>query len=99
MLKRFNALAKRFGFKIRPTSCFVNGTFTRRPDILSVQYKHKHYMTIPKRIYGFPNDSCRNLIGLVNPDYFTLEYTLKSWNNTLKNTNYINEKEAKEKSI
>jgi hypothetical protein len=76
----------------------VNGTFTRRPDILSVQYKHKHYMTIPKRIYGFPNQT-KNLIGITNPDYFTLEYTLRSWNNTLKNTNYIKDVEEKEKSL
>lgn len=54
-------------------------------------------MSIPTKIYGFPSEAHRNLIGQQNPDYFSLEYALRSWNYTIKNTNYLQDVEAKEK--
>lgn len=99
MQLRFKKLAERLGFKIKPTGCFINGTFSRRPDVMSVQYKGRHIMTIPKRILGFPSQGHRNLIGQVNPDYFELEYKLKSWNKTIKETNWLHDEQEKEKQI
>ena len=99
MLSRFKALADSKGFKIVPTACFINGTFTRRPDLMSVQYKKRHIMTIPTRILGFPCETHRNLTGQENPDYFQLEHQLKSWNQIIKTTNYINEQNKLYKQI
>jgi hypothetical protein len=92
MLSRFKKLAESKGFKLVPVGCFINGTFTRRPDLLSVQYKKRHIMTIPTRILGFPSETHCNLTGQMNPDYFHLEHQLRSWNQIIKTTNYLNEK-------
>lgn len=82
--ERFKKLATKYGFRIRK----VPG----RPDILSVQYRNHHIMTIPKKMYGFVKSRYRPLYwDKPHPDYFTLEHKLKNWNLIIKRTNYMQE--------
>ena len=87
--KRFEKLANKYGFKIRRVGAMINGAWTRRPDILSVQYQHQPIMVIPKRMYSQPNKNYRDLMRLEQPDYFNREHLLKNWNVIIKRTNYI----------
>jgi hypothetical protein len=87
--KRFEKLAKKHGFKIKRVGAMINGLWTRRPDILSVQYQHQPIMVIPKRMYAQPNAKYRDLLGLEQPDFYNREYKLKNWNMIIKRTNYI----------
>ena len=70
---RFERLIKRFGCKIVPVATRVNGILTRRPDILGVDYHGTYVMCIPKKMYGFPNRSYRDLGGRPMMDYFRAE--------------------------
>ena len=82
--KRFEKLAKVYGFRIRKAPF--------RPDILSVQYHNHHIMTIPKKMYGFVKSNYRPLgWNKPHPDYFTLEHQLKNWNLIIKRTPYLKE--------
>jgi hypothetical protein len=64
-------------------------------DIDSLQYHGKHIMTVPRRIYGFPTESHRDMTGGKHPDYFDLEYRLLSWNQIIKTTDYLKEEDEK----
>lgn len=99
MLSRLKRLAERKGFKFSPVGNFINGRFQTRPDILSVSYKGIHIMTCPKRIYGFPNASHRDLIGGQHPDYFELENRLLSWERTIKTTDWLSKQHELYKKI
>ena len=74
--KRFKKLVDKFGWKIRPVICNINGKFTRRPDIMAVENHGEWEMTIPKEILPFPNQSHRDLLDMQHPDYFELETKL-----------------------
>jgi hypothetical protein len=76
MEARFKLLCERLGYKIVPIATRVNGTLTRRPDIVGVDYHGDFVMVVPKRMYGFPNKSHRDLNNYQHPDYFTCEKTL-----------------------
>lgn len=52
-------------------------------------------MTIPKRIYGFPTESHKDLLGRQHPDYFDLEHKLRNWNYLIKTTNYLEDEDKK----
>lgn len=56
-------------------------------------------MTIPKRIYGFPTEGHRDLLGRQHPDYFELETKLRNWNYLIKTTNYLEDEDRKLKSL
>ena len=73
---RFKKLVKKFGWKIQPVVCRINGKLSRRPDILAVENHGQWEMTIPKKIYGWPNPTYRDLLNLQHPDYFELESKL-----------------------
>jgi hypothetical protein len=73
---RFKKLVDKFGWKISPVLCKINGKVSRRPDILAVENHGKWEMTIPSKIYGWPNQSHRDLLNLQHPDYFELEAKL-----------------------
>lgn len=92
--KRFEALAKKKGFKIKRVGAMINGLWTRRHDILSVQYHHQPIMVIPRRMYGQPNPKYRDMLGLEQPMYFDREYRLKNWHMIIKRTPYIWEAET-----
>ena len=76
MESRFKKLCQRLGYKIVPIATRVNGVLTRRPDIVGVDYHGEFVMVVPKRMYGFPNFTHRDLNGFQHPDYFTCEKTL-----------------------
>lgn len=82
---RFAEKAKKHGFRIRKVP-FTN-------DILSVQYRGHHIMTIPKKLYGFPNYFYRDRMNHVQPHYFDREHKLKNWNFLIKRTPYIEDYE------
>lgn len=92
---RFSQLAKKYGFRIKSVSnpYYVNGELkkvVRRPDILSVQYRNHHIMTIPRKMYGFVKNGHRPIGWYkAHPDYFKLEHELKNWNLLIKRTPYI----------
>lgn len=67
----------------------VNGQFARRPDVLSVTYANHHLMTIPKRMYGEPNEKYKTLEGNVQPMFYECEYKLKNWYILVKRTPHI----------
>lgn len=79
--KRFQAKAEKKGFRIRKVPFAT--------DILSVQYRNHHIMTIPRKIYGEPNIRYRDRFNHVQPDYFDREQKLKNWVFTIKRTPYI----------
>jgi hypothetical protein len=80
--KRFKKLAEKYGFRIRKVPY--------RNDILSVQYRNHHIMTIPKKMYGFIKPSyCPMGWNKPHPDYFRLEHELKNWNLLIKRTPYL----------
>jgi hypothetical protein len=70
---RFRKLTDRFGWKIRPITCIINGKLTRRPDILAVENHGLWEMTIPKRIYSLSDQTYTDLLGLQHPSYFECE--------------------------
>jgi hypothetical protein len=76
MQQRFKQLCERLGYKIVPIATKINGILSRRPDIVGVDYHGEFVMVVPKRMYGFPNKSHRDLVGMQHPDYFTCEKTL-----------------------
>jgi len=76
MQLRFKKLCERLGYKIVPIATKVNGVLTRRPDIVGVDYHGDFVLVVPKRMYGFPNKSHRDLLNMQHPDYFTCEKTL-----------------------
>lgn len=78
---RLARLAKKFGMRIRKVP-FTN-------DILSVQFRNHHLMTIPKKLYGEPNMRYRDRFNHVQPHYFDREHKLKNWNFIVKRTGYI----------
>ena len=94
---RFKKLAEKYGFRIKKVSnCqYVNGKLVgilRRPDILSVQFKNHHIMTIPKKMYGFMKRGYRPMgWNRPHPDYFTCEHQIKNWNLIIKRTPYMEE--------
>jgi len=53
MLNRFKKLCKRYGYKIVPVMTQINGTLTRRSDILAVEKYHEFIETIPKEMRHF----------------------------------------------
>lgn len=79
--KRLNRLAGKFGFRVRKVP-FTN-------DILSVQFRSHHLMTIPKKMLAEPNPIYRDWFGHVHPHYFECEHKLKNWNFLVKRTPYI----------
>jgi hypothetical protein len=76
MQLRFKKLAERLGYKIVPLTTRINNILTRRPDVMRVEKHGDFIMVIPKRMYGFPIASYRDLLGLQQPDYFTCEKVL-----------------------
>lgn len=78
---RFREKAKGWGFRIRKVP-FTN-------DILSVQYRNHHLLTIPKKLYGEPNVFYRDRMNHEQPHYFDREQKLKNWNFTIKRTPYL----------
>jgi len=96
-LNRFKKLAEKYGFRIKKVSnkYYVNEKLqkiVRRPDILSVQFKNHHIMTIPKRMYPFIKQGHRPIgWNRPHPDFFTLEHQLKNWNLIIKRTPYMKE--------
>ena len=96
--KRFEKLADKYGMKIKKcvNLWFDYDTgklkhFKHRHDIMSVQFRNHHLMTIPKKMYSFPKVGYRPVN---NRDafrsYFEYEHHLKEWDITLKRTDYIN---------
>lgn len=83
--EKFATLAKRYGFRIRKVP-FAN-------DILSVQYRNHHIMTIPKRMYGEPNLFYRDRFNHVHPHYYEREHRLKNWNFLIKRAGHIDKYE------
>jgi len=75
---RFRKLCDRFGYKIKPLIFQVNGKLTRRPDIVAVERKNQWVLTVPKKIYRFPDFYYRDLLGIQHPDYFSCETNLYS---------------------
>lgn len=75
-LNRFKKLAKKFGCQITPVSCWINGTISRRPDILAVTRHRQHVMTIPSKMFALPNAGHRNLTNIIHPDYYECERQL-----------------------
>jgi hypothetical protein len=81
---RFKKLADKYGFRIRKVP--------QRNDILSVQYRNHHIMTIPRKMYGYVKEKYRPIgWNKPHPDYFTLEHQLKNWNLIIKRTPYLKE--------
>ena len=82
--KRFSKLATKYRFRIRKVP--------NRNDILSVQYRNHHIMTIPKKMYPFIKPHyCPIGWDKPHPDYFRLEHELKNWNLLIKRTPYLKE--------
>lgn len=90
--KRFKELALSKGFKLEKVSNnWYNEkgellAFKHRPDILSVQYRNRHVMTIPKRMYGFSKVGYRALDNFMFKNYFEYEHELKNWDLLIKRT-------------
>lgn len=104
--KRFERLARKYGFRLKKVSNMwfkPDGKFVtqiKRTDILSVQYRNHHIMTIPKVIYPFVKQGYKPLGGRqAHPDYFTLEHQLKNWNLLVKRTPHIRQLEQETKPL
>lgn len=74
--QRFQDLCDRFNFKIVPVLTKVNGTFTRRPDILAVEKNHSWVMTIPREMYAFRSEAHTDLGNRVHPGFYECETKL-----------------------
>lgn len=97
--QNFQKLADKYGFKVKPACMYVNGQFTRRPDILSVTYNNHHLMTIPKKMYGQPNEKYKTLEGNVQPMFYECEYKIKNWNFLVKRTPHIQALDKKKRDL
>jgi len=75
---RFKKICDRLGCKIVPIATRVNGTLTRRPEILGVEHHGESVMVIPRRMYGFPNSKYTDLGGRPHPDFFECERIIYS---------------------
>lgn len=91
--ERFKKLAESKGYKIKKASNmwfdYATGKLTRyqhRPDLLSVQYRNKHFMTIPKKMYSFTKEGYKAIHGSMFKDYFWYEHRLKNWDILIKRT-------------
>lgn len=87
------------GFKVRPVGAMVNGVWMKRPDVVSVSYAGHHIMTIPKKMYGFPNPDYRTLEGTEQPMFYDREYHLKNWKLLIERSPIIQERDRKEREI
>lgn len=74
--KKFERLVHKFGCKVTPVSAFINGTICRRPDIMAVTRHGQFVMTIPRKMYALKNRDYRDLINIVQPDYYECENKL-----------------------
>lgn len=73
---RFKKLCARFGYKVVPITSRINGMFEKRPDVVGVDNHGEFLMVVPRRMYGFPIQAHRDLLGARHPDYFECEKTL-----------------------
>lgn len=87
------------GFKVRPIGAMVNGVWMKRPDILSVTYGGHHMMTIPSKMYNFPNEEYKTLEGNVQPMFYNREYHLKNWKLLIERSPIIQERDRKEREL
>ncbi len=71
--KRFEKLVNKFGCQITPVSCWIDGTVSRRPDIMAVTRYGQYVMTIPAKMFALKNIGHRDLINNVHPDYYECE--------------------------
>lgn len=92
--EKFQALAKKHGFKLVKVSAIVNGVVTRRKDILSVRFHGHHIMTAPRKMYGYPVPGYRDLLGNELQHYYDREYCLKNWAVLLKRSGHLIQLEA-----
>ena len=76
MQLRFKKLAEKLGYKVVPISTRINGIIERRADVEGVEKAGDFVMVVPRRMFGFPVRSHRDLLGSQHPDYFTCEKTL-----------------------
>lgn len=76
MLSKFKRVCDRYGYKIVPVMTKVNGTLTRRPDILAVEKYHEHIVTIPKEMRHWRLENHTDLGGRQHPDFFECEAKL-----------------------
>lgn len=81
--ERFEKFIAKYGFKIRK--------IPYRSDILSVQFKNLHIMTIPAQMYAFEIKGHNDNSGNQHPDYFDREHYSVAWNKRLRDTNYFEE--------
>ncbi len=91
-------MTDKYGFKIKKVSnmWFDYDTgklvkFVYRPDILSVQFRNHHCLTIPKKMYGFHKAGHRTIDKKAAfQTYFFYEHQLKEFDITIKRTPYLN---------
>jgi hypothetical protein len=76
MEDRFRELAENLGYEIVPISTRINGIIERRADVEGVEKAGDFVMVVPRRMFGFPVRSHRDLLGSQHPDYFTCEKVL-----------------------
>lgn len=73
MLSRFKKLCDRYGYRIVPVATKVNGTLTRRPDILAVEKYHEWVQTIPTDMRRKRTMLHVDLQGLQHPSFYECE--------------------------
>jgi hypothetical protein len=76
MQQRFKKLAEKLGYKVVPISTRINGIIQRRADVEGVDKGGDFVMVVPRRMFGFPVRSHRDILGTQHPDYFTCEKAL-----------------------
>lgn len=87
--ERFQDLCKKHGFKIKKVSEWVNGKWTPRPDVYSVQYQNHHIMSVARKLYGEPGLRENTLMKREQPMYFEREHKLKNWSIIVRRTPHI----------
>lgn len=95
---KFHRLAKKLVYKIKNVSALVNDVVTRRKDIQSVTFHGHFVMTIPRKMYGRPIASYKDLLGHEQKHVYDREYHAKNWSLIFRRTDHVLKLEA-EKTI
>jgi len=98
MYRQLEKLCQQLGFTINPIGAMINGVWVTRPDVVSVRKSGYHLLTIPKVVYDHPTEA-KTLEGLAQPMFYELEHKLKSWAFVMQRSDWLKEREKKEREM
>ena len=90
-----------YGFRTVPAFAMINGVWTKRYDVVGIQYHGHHIMSAPLKMLGYPNERYKTMEGNVLPMFFDREHKLRNWNLILKKSPHLEklEKQRMEEHI